>query len=260
MPHQWDRYVRRADELCAANTDLAQLLGFYGRLLRCQRENFLSFGAERASGSFDSDLSLIRRFRVSALAAVAEAGSEWLSAQARRLLDDDQLCESVLRAYWDHPSDEQFFAKLLMQPYMHWLACERLQPASRTTTRTDNRCPFCGGPPQLSILEPAGAASLDSGSGRTLLCASCLHTWPFRRVVCPACGEEDDKKLAYFRSPAFDHVRVDACDTCQRYLKTVDLGSLGLAVPLVDEVAAAPLDAWAVEHGYQKIELNLLGF
>jgi hypothetical protein len=30
-------------------------------------------------------------------------------------------------------------------------------------------------------------------------------------------------------------------------------------VPLVDEVAAAPLDLWASERGYVKIELNLVG-
>jgi formate dehydrogenase maturation protein FdhE len=39
----------------------------------------------------------------------------------------------------------------------------------------------------------------------------------------------------------------------------VDLTINGLAVPLVDEIAAAALDLWAVEHGYQKIELNLMG-
>ena len=55
------------------------------------------------------------------------------------------------------------------------------------------------------------------------------------------------------------HVRVEACDTCKRYLKSVDLTTNGLAVPVVDEIAAAPLDLWAAEHGYQKIELNLLG-
>ena len=79
-------------------------------------------------------------------------------------------------------------------------------------------------------------------------------------VTCPYCGEEDERKLAYFQSPAFPHVRVDACDSCRRYLKNVDLTKLGLAVPLVDEIAAAPLDAWAREHGYEKIELNLVGF
>ena len=49
------------------------------------------------------------------------------------------------------------------------------------------------------------------------------------------------------------------CATCKHYIKGVDLTRLGLAVPLVDEIAAAPLDVWAHEHGYTKIELNLVG-
>ena len=54
-------------------------------------------------------------------------------------------------------------------------------------------------------------------------------------------------------------IRIEACDSCGHYLKGIDLTRLGLAVPLVDEVAAAPLDLWAREQGYTKVELNLVG-
>jgi formate dehydrogenase maturation protein FdhE len=39
----------------------------------------------------------------------------------------------------------------------------------------------------------------------------------------------------------------------------VDLSKDGHAVPLVDELAAIPLDLWAHEKGYSKLQLNLLG-
>jgi formate dehydrogenase maturation protein FdhE len=55
-------------------------------------------------------------------------------------------------------------------------------------------------------------------------------------------------------------VRVEACDTCHYYLKSIDLTVDGLAIPLVDEVATVPLDLWAGEHGYKKAEANLMGF
>jgi formate dehydrogenase maturation protein FdhE len=32
-----------------------------------------------------------------------------------------------------------------------------------------------------------------------------------------------------------------------------------LAVPIVDEMASIPLDLWAQERGYRKLEVNLLG-
>ena len=77
--------------------------------------------------------------------------------------------------------------------------------------------------------------------------------------MCAYCCEEQPLRLGYFHSPEFEHIRVEACDTCLRYIKGVDLTRKGRAVPLVDEVASAPLDLWAREHGYTKIELNLVG-
>jgi formate dehydrogenase maturation protein FdhE len=55
-------------------------------------------------------------------------------------------------------------------------------------------------------------------------------------------------------------VRVEACDSCLTYIKTVDLTKNALAVPVVDEIAAVSLDVWAQERGYRKLETNLLGF
>lgn len=91
------------------------------------------------------------------------------------------------------------------------------------------------------------------------MCATCLMSWPFRRVVCASCGEEDPAKIGYYHSPQYDHIRVEACDTCRHYIKAVDLTRYGLAIPLIDEVAGAPLDLWIRERGYTKIEVNLLG-
>jgi len=97
------------------------------------------------------------------------------------------------------------------------------------------------------------------GGGRSLLCALCLTWWPFLRVRCAGSGGTGQRKPSYFKTASYDHLRVDACDTCRRYVKAVDLTRLGLAVPIVDELAGAPLDLWAREHGYQKVELNLVG-
>ena len=55
------------------------------------------------------------------------------------------------------------------------------------------------------------------------------------------------------------HVRVDACDTCRAYIKTIDLTRNGLAVPEVDDLAAIPLTLWADEKGYNKVTCNFIG-
>ena len=54
-------------------------------------------------------------------------------------------------------------------------------------------------------------------------------------------------------------MRVECCDTCRRYLKSIDLTKDARPVPPVDELAAIPLDLWAREQGYRKIQPNLAG-
>jgi FdhE protein len=78
-------------------------------------------------------------------------------------------------------------------------------------------------------------------------------------VLCPNCGQENKDQLPIFTAPDFEHVRVEACDSCNTYIKSVDLTRDGHAVPVVDELATVALNLWADEHGYTKFEPNLLG-
>ncbi len=78
-------------------------------------------------------------------------------------------------------------------------------------------------------------------------------------MLCPGCGEQTAEKLAVYTASQFSDVRVEACDTCHRYIKTVDLTKNGRAVPVVDELATIPLNLWAQEHQYVKLQPNLLG-
>jgi FdhE protein len=255
----WDRRIRRAQQLADENGSAASLLTFYVRLLRQQKVVYDSFNTRLPSVSFERDVSLIAASGSALLHEVANHGPHQLVAESRTLLEcGDSAREDLLLTYWRDRSDRQFFAKALLQPYGQWVADAGLGPIDRAGPPHENRCPRCGGAPQLSILETAGIASDDGGS-RQLLCATCLIAWSFRRVVCPYCGEEDERKLGYFQTPEFDHVRVNVCDSCRHYVKTIDLGRLGVAVPLVDEIAGAPLDVWAHDNGYEKIELNLVG-
>jgi formate dehydrogenase accessory protein FdhE len=259
MGESWNRRIGRAEQLALENGPAAPLLTFYARLLQLQKQLYDSFAELPTSGRLDRDVAFVRDAAGTLLHAVAESGPDPLVIEARRLQDSAAASiDDMLLTHWHTPSDRHFFAKAILQPYGQWLVDAGGTPADRVLARAGNRCPRCGGAPQLSILEAAGGV-LTEGGGRQLLCAMCLTPWPFRRVVCPHCGEDDERKLGYFQSPAFEHLRVDGCDSCHHYVKTVDLGRFGLAVPLVDEVAGAPLDLWAREHGYEKIELNLVG-
>jgi formate dehydrogenase maturation protein FdhE len=79
-------------------------------------------------------------------------------------------------------------------------------------------------------------------------------------MTCAYCGEATGARLPIFQEQEqFLHVRVDGCESCHRYLLTFDLRRDTRAVPVVDELAALPLDLYAIDQGLTKITPNLLG-
>ena len=79
-------------------------------------------------------------------------------------------------------------------------------------------------------------------------------------MTCASCGESEGAKLPiYQEQETFPHMRIDGCRTCKRYLLTIDLRRDPRAVPVVDELAALPLDLYATDRGLTKITPNLLG-
>jgi formate dehydrogenase accessory protein FdhE len=141
---------------------------------------------------------------------------------------------------------EKFFWRVVMQPY-----AEHRRKGIETV---GPKCPSCGSKPVVGVLRGEG-----DGAKRGLMCSLCRLEWPYRRLICANCGEEDKNKLPVYIAAQIDHIRVEACDTCHTYLKSVDLTKDGLAVPEVDEIATVSLNLWANEHGYTKIETNILG-
>ncbi|PYQ66608.1 MAG: hypothetical protein DMF53_03265 [Acidobacteria bacterium] len=162
----------------------------------------------------------------------------------------------LLETFWKEGAEaldpaEGLLAWAFLQPYAEHLA-DRLPP--QELHATPSLCPLCGGLPLVGVLRPQG-----DGGKRSLICSLCAHEWDFRRIVCAACGEEAVEKLPVYTAEELPHVRVEACDTCHSYIKTIDLTKNGRAVPVVDELAAIPLSLWAGERGYEKVRSNLLG-
>ena len=261
MSEWWDKQIHRADQLIPKANGSKELLKFYAQLLGAQRDihEFLRSRKDwLPSGDLQADLPILNDALPAFLTAVEAHGPTALAAEAHHLSQaGSQVVAERLLTYWGSASDIQFFEKAFLQPYLRWVAESGTRPIGREVPAGERYCPFCGGNPQVSFLQNKDTTA-ESGN-RDLICATCLSSWEFRRVVCANCGEERPAKLGYFHAPEFDHVRIEACDTCKHYLKGVDLTRAGFAAPIVDEIDAAPLDLWAHEHGYTKIELNLVG-
>jgi FdhE protein len=259
MTPQWDKRIQRARELASQYTAAAQVLGFYAEVASFQKDIYDA--ATRDGLSPDPSRPLREQFAMPWLSnrlpllfdLVEKKGPAGLAKAARELKQQPRAWDTLLATQAEGQEvTQQFFVRACTQPFAEYLVS---RSNAQWTGYTGSTCPLCNGKLQVGVLRPEG-----EGAKRSLVCSVCATEWDFRRILCPFCGEEDPAKLPRFSAAdEFPHVYVEACDTCKRYFKTVDLSINGLAIPLVDEIAAASLDVWAAEHGYQKIELNLMG-
>ena len=243
--NRWDRRIERAQVLEREYPAAAEFLCFYREIARFQKQV-----AEAISGT----VTAIPNFLIGDYGDCPRNFRDELLALLQRVAPPDLAETAALLAQlddWD-PADSavQFITRVLMQPYAEHMA----RACSGTTLRPTPTCPFCGEPPVAAVLRPEG-----EGGKRSLVCSLCFTEWNFRRLLCPKCGEEDQHKLPVYTAEPYPHVRIEACDTCRTYLKSIDMTRNGLAVPEVDELASVPLDLWAVEHDYTKLKANLFG-
>lgn len=253
MTFSWDRRIARAGELIQTSSAVSELLRFYQRLARFQQSIYKTVAV-----SAEHDVSALVRHFPGLLNLINESGSPALKTAAAAFaeLSAEERLE-LLTAFWQHevesremPAEYAFFAHAVLQPFAEFLA----ERTSSSTEASPPLCPFCGSRPQVAVLRPEG-----DGGKRFLLCSLCGTEWLFRRVLCPNCAEENKDHLPVFMAQEFDYVRVDACDTCHTYIKSIDLTKNGNAVPVVDELATVSLNLWAQEHNYQKLQPNLFG-
>ena len=107
-------------------------------------------------------------------------------------------------------------------------------------------CPICGSEPFMAELKEDGA--------RFLVCSACSFEWRFNRLKCPFCENENHEKLRYFHTENEGKVyRVDVCEKCKRYIKTIDTNELGEdIIPLLEDAGTLHLDILAQKEGYTK--------
>jgi FdhE protein len=113
-------------------------------------------------------------------------------------------------------------------------------------------CPVCGSSPQISLLKDDGQ--------RFCLCSFCGFEWPSERLKCPFCENTDHNKLHYFYAEGQEARRVDLCDNCHQYIKTVDARKLDYEPDLsIEDIVTIHLDILASEKGFKRPVPGLWG-
>ena len=278
----WTDRRHRVAELRTRHGFARQLLDFYGALLGVQEKAFVE-ATESAPPAHALDAYVAEVVFPSVVDVSVTAGPDRLRVEVIDRLASGEPREIV--AGWmefeEQSAVDRFLARASLSPVL-----EALGPPARAQCRGPRdvrHCPECGGPPQLGFF---ARSTDDLATGpRFLQCARCAASWGYARMTCAACGEDSSAKLSVFaehgttsgergsvvrglpggraidqRDAVFPHIRIEACDSCRRYLLSVDLAADPSAVPLVDEAAAIPLDLFARERGYSKIITNLMGF
>lgn len=261
--------IERAEVVAQRCPFAQEILAFYQQLARFQKDFYEQLpgllgkhAVAPAGGTLPAELNstiLLKPFD-RFLTLMKNQSPAPLAAHSRQLRSRGAAAwENLLRDFWKSgrlqaiPAEpmNELLARAFLQPYAEFQVSALLPPALPMTVC---RCPRCDSLPVVGLLRPEG-----DGGKRFLQCSFCSQEWEFRRILCAQCGEQQEQKLPVYVAEQFPHVRVECCDTCKHYLRTIDCTKDGNAVAVVDDLAAIPLSLWAQENGYSRIHSNLLG-
>jgi formate dehydrogenase accessory protein FdhE len=169
-----------------------------------------------------------------------------------RLADAPETAKTRLLVYWSGDSND-YISRALLQPYAALLRDQKITP---DRVHSPGHCPFCGGAAWISARKTGPDA--DSGF-RYLGCSLCGLEWNVGRILCPACGEGDPHKLPNYRTDTHPTVRIETCETCRRYVKSIDMTLDARPIPPVDDLLSLSMDLWAIDEGFVRIEQGMAG-
>lgn len=149
-------------------------------------------------------------------------------------------------------ADLLWFIGLNLSQTMLQLYANKLKSKVDQENWLKGNCPVCGSFPAMEKFRR------EEGK-RILWCGLCGTDWHFKRLSCPFCGNEDHNSLRYFFIeeeviPDKTAFRVDVCDRCKRYIKTLDERKLPESEKpelYIENLNTVYLDVLAQKDGYQ---------
>jgi FdhE protein len=122
---------------------------------------------------------------------------------------------------------------------------EQLRRGLDSETWLKGYCPLCGSLPSVSLLK-------EEVGKRYLLCSYCGYQWRADRISCPFCENKDQESLHYFFGEGEETHRIDLCDKCHQYIKTIDTRTLQASDPILEDLSTLHLDLLASQKGYKR--------
>jgi FdhE protein len=245
-----------AGEASKANEPLRFAAGLFAAQARAADAIDAAHASRPLTGRLIDDCRLFEGDAREILRYVADSGPAPLAhAASSRGADSAADASTRLLVYWAGGRTENggYLSRAILRPYVETLRRWNVVP-DRVHRR--GGCPFCGGPPAIALRRDGAEME---GARRFLGCALCGCEWSLSRILCPACFEEDPYKLPAFRAESHSAVRIETCETCRRYVKSIDLSADARPIPEVDDLVSLSMDLWAAEQGFTRIEPGLAG-
>jgi len=282
-----DFYSKALDQIAdikSLNPELYEIFEFYESTLKAQREVYLLF--KPALSDIDHELcrtrnseglsclkaedikpdpnlvkkishktiKIIRKKSKDAVPSGFDSGS--LAGQQKEIIKGLVEAGSVLeRMAGDLRIDFPvfyFLIKTVFSPFMTRYA-EKLLKAVEFNKWQEGFCPVCGSEPLIARLE-------EEAGKRWMFCSMCHTEWVHKRLVCPFCENNDHKSLRYFYVENDEARRVDVCDKCKRYIKTIDYRKVDRVLnPFVENLSTLALDVVAETEGFRGADISPFG-
>lgn len=115
----------------------------------------------------------------------------------------------------------------------------------------EGRCPVCRAVPSLSFI--------NQEEGRTISCSYCSSRGKWHRIGCPHCQNRDARKLEILQVEQEKGFRIDLCNECKSYIKTMDESLLSEYPAELLDIISLPLDILAQGRGYKRLSPNAIG-
>jgi FdhE protein len=262
-------------DLKTSKDELKEVLEFYEAILKAQRQTKLAFKVDLSH--FDTKSSQHRNSQglpflrpedvqidQDLFAALLENIGQIIQSKTKKAVSAtlkktylDGQWETLLRGLMEEGPDLErtagekkidlaLFSFLVVQSFSPFLEnyAERLKGQIDLSSWLRGYCPVCGGEPLMARLEK------ETGK-KWLFCWLCHSEWLFRRLECPFCGNNSQESLRYFYLEDEKAYRVDVCDRCKRYTKTVDARKTeSIRSLFVEDLATLPLDMVAEKEGF----------
>jgi FdhE protein len=252
----FERRATRAASLVEGSINAAPL-EFAAGLYRVQAKVAAGLANSSLSGSLAADLPAFRRALDPLVRYAADHGPPGLRTEAETVRKPDALTERLI-GWWqgERAGRVDYLSRVILRPYAETLAAAGATVEPATAKAVAGACLRCGGPPWIAWRR---SGSGDEAAQRFLGCGICGSERLLGRIACAACGQTEPTKLAVFQTERHNTVRIEACDVCLRYVKSIDLTLDGRAIPEIDDLSSLSLDLWAADQGYERLEPSLAG-